>query len=102
MKTLYRGSTGTEVRELQELLNLAGAGLTVDGDFGTKTYNAVIIFQKANGLTADGIVGAKTWTKLQAYKKPATKETAIDIINQCVNEMMKSPNFQKLMEMIEQ
>jgi peptidoglycan hydrolase-like protein with peptidoglycan-binding domain len=41
-----------------------GAGLTVDGIFGTKTKNAVISFQTAQGLTADGICGAKTWAAL--------------------------------------
>ena len=37
---------------------------SVDGIFGSKTYAAVLAFQKANGLVADGIVGSLTWGKL--------------------------------------
>ena len=36
----------------------------VDGIFGSKTYAAVMAFQKANGLSADGIAGPLTWGKL--------------------------------------
>ena len=39
-------------------------GLDVDGDYGTKTKQAVAAFQSASGLKADGICGPKTWAKL--------------------------------------
>lgn len=35
-----------------------------DSIFGTKTKEAVVVFQKAKGLSVDGIVGPKTWEKL--------------------------------------
>ena len=35
-----------------------------DGEFGPKTKQAVMDFQKANGLEVDGTVGAKTMTAL--------------------------------------
>ncbi len=95
MSTLRKGSTGTAVRELQKLLNLTGAGLTVDGDFGTKTLNAVKAFQKENGLTVDGVVGAKTWAKLKALENPV-----IGIINDCVKDIQALPSFKKFMELI--
>ncbi len=62
---LRTGSRGDAVRKLQELLNAKGyiCG-SVDGIFGSKTYAAVLAFQKANGLGADGIVGPLTWGKL--------------------------------------
>ena len=62
---VYRGSRGDAVRKLQELLNKKGFDCgAVDGIFGSKTYAAVVTFQKANGLGADGIVGPLTWGKL--------------------------------------
>ena len=62
---VYRGSRGDAVRRLQELLNKKGFDCgAVDGIFGSKTYAAVMAFQKANGLSADGIVGPLTWGKL--------------------------------------
>ena len=63
--TLKNGSYGTQVKLLQTELNkIMSCGLTVDGDFGTKTQTCVINFQKQNSLTQDGIVGSKTCTKL--------------------------------------
>ena len=62
---VYRGSRGDVVRKLQELLNKKGFDCgAADGIFGSKTYAAVVAFQKANGLSADGIVGPLTWGKL--------------------------------------
>ena len=62
---VYRGSRSDAVRRLQELLNKKGFDCgAVDGIFGSKTYAAVVAFQKANGLSADGIVGPLTWGKL--------------------------------------
>lgn len=54
------------VKELQELLNGHGAGLTVDGAFGEKTEAATKAFQATAGLDPDGVVGAKTWAALLA------------------------------------
>lgn len=59
MSTLKRGSKGSEVRTLQELL-----GVQVDGIFGKRTQAAVKEFQQANNLLVDGIVGKKTWAAL--------------------------------------
>jgi peptidoglycan hydrolase-like protein with peptidoglycan-binding domain len=63
------GASGEAVLRLQRALNAAlNAGLTVDGDFGPKTTDAVKRYQSAQGLAADGIVGKNTWTALQAGK----------------------------------
>lgn len=59
--TLRRGASGVNVVKLQRAL-----GLTVDGDFGPRTENAVKAYQKKNGLGADGIVGPATWDKINA------------------------------------
>ena len=75
MELLKKGSKGDSVKLLQELLNKHGFNLTVDGDFGNKTEEAVKLFQKRLNLTVDGIVGSKTFEALQAKY-----EANIDII----------------------
>ena len=63
---LKRGSSGTEVRRMQE--NLQGLGYlsgTADGKFGPMTQEAVVAFQSAYGLTADGAAGEVTQTALR-------------------------------------
>jgi cell wall-associated NlpC family hydrolase len=64
LPTLRRGNQGEYVRMLQQALNQEGAGLEVDGKFGSKTEAAVKNFQQSNGLKADGICGPKTWEEL--------------------------------------
>lgn len=61
---LKNGSKGAEVKELQNKLNKLGYGLTVDGDFGTKTHNAVMHFQNYWGPSADGVVGSATQKRI--------------------------------------
>lgn len=56
MKQIKKGSTGKAVKIWQLIV-----GVSVDGDFGTKTEAATKTWQKSHGLTPDGIVGAKTW-----------------------------------------
>ncbi|HUE10815.1 MAG TPA: peptidoglycan-binding domain-containing protein [Steroidobacteraceae bacterium] len=51
---------------LQKLLNRGGAGLNPDADFGPKTHQAVVDFQRPRGLKPDGIVGVETWPRVSA------------------------------------
>lgn len=62
--TVKKGAKGNITKLIQQRLNSVGFNLNCDGDFGTKTYNAVKTFQKNRGLTQDGIVGKNTWTWL--------------------------------------
>lgn len=50
-------------RRLMELGYL-DASAAVDGDYGSVTRAAVVLFQEQNGLTADGLAGAETQKKL--------------------------------------
>lgn len=56
------GTKGDEVRRLQNSLAEKGYYYydKIDGDFGKKTYGAVLAFQKDNGLEIDGIAGHAT------------------------------------------
>jgi putative chitinase len=56
---LKNGSSGEDVKKLQEKL-----GLSADGVFGPGTEKKVKEWQSQNGLTPDGIVGAGTWAKM--------------------------------------
>ena len=65
------GSRGSEVSQLQELLNrrltlLPAQRLRVDGEFGPRTAEAVKLFQARYGLGIDGVVGTRTWTALNS------------------------------------
>lgn len=67
------GSRGDAVRNLQIALNsLMGAGLDVDGIYGSKTASAVRAFQKKYGLSADGIFGNNSRAKLKSVYHAAS------------------------------
>ena len=67
---LSYGSQGSDVTELQKLLNNHGYNLDEDGIFGDNTKNAVTDFQQKKGLTVDGIVGTNTWGTLNGTYTP--------------------------------
>jgi hypothetical protein len=84
MQPLQKNDQGKAVKELQSLLNQRGFALKVDGDFGTKTFNAVRAFQVQNldqhgqPLVVDGRVGALTWWSLTHAKPLLDIPAAID------------------------
>lgn len=65
--TLRRGTYGTGVKWLQDMLNHNGYTIAIDGEFGNNTYNAVINFQSCKGLEVDGLVGNATKSSLKKY-----------------------------------
>lgn len=68
MPLIKKGATGFAVVELQKRLNAASYNgkivLTVDGDFGNNTYNALRAYQKDRGLEVDGECGKNSWQSL--------------------------------------
>lgn len=62
---LSNGMSGTEVKELQQILVDMGFDLKVDGIFGLETEKIIKDFQSSQGLRADGIVGSETLLKLK-------------------------------------
>lgn len=111
----YRiGSRGSEVEELQRLLNQNGANLNVDGIFGRGTDTAVRNYQRSNGLSVDGIAGANTFASLRgtsgtgsapvqtaaqklsafdATKPQAYQSNYQDQINALLNQIQNRPKF---------
>lgn len=75
--SLKVGSTGTNVRNVQQKLKSLGFyNGSVDGDYGEGTEAAVKAFQKQYGLYADGKVGSQTLSALsnaRATAKPSYK-----------------------------
>lgn len=69
-RNLKKGMKGDDVRELQKLLNKAGDNIEVDGNFGSKTLEAVKVFQSRAGLKVDGIAGKNTIAALMAKDLP--------------------------------
>ena len=64
--TVKNGSTGSDVKTLQMMLNeVYGSILVVDSIFGNKTEGLVKQYQQDHGLVVDGIVRPATWTSLE-------------------------------------
>lgn len=60
---LQRGDTGTAVLFFQELMGMTNLGGGA-GQFGPRTEQAAVAYQRSRGLEADGVVGLATWTAL--------------------------------------
>ncbi len=73
--TIRKGSKGVDVKYAQERLRHHGAQVSIDGDFGARTYDAVRQFQASRNIKADGIVGPTTW----GYLEGASTSRAVDI-----------------------
>jgi hypothetical protein len=58
------GDTGEAVRTVQGLCIARGHQVTVDGDFGPATHEAVTAVQAAARIAQDGSVGPATWPAL--------------------------------------
>ena len=77
---LKNGSEGIAVKNLQSFLSWYGCKLTVDGDFGSATEEAVKLFQKSEGISSDGVYGKKSYAKASAYKdSTSVKKKCIDV-----------------------
>ena len=75
--SLKKGSSGSQVKELQNALKTLGYYTrSVDGSFGYYTEQAVKSFQKAYSLTVDGWAGSKTCTKINEVLNSKTNNTS--------------------------
>ena len=85
-----RGSSGTEVRNIQtRLINWGYLNSTADGIYGSKTEEAVKKFQRKNGLTPDGIAGPATLAKIGL---PTSSSSTTSSYNSNVNLLARVIN----------
>ena len=75
---LRLGSKGLAVKRLQEWLNLAGNGITIDGDFGPATASALNKYQTAKGITPSRspTLSAPAWSSLTQPMSSALDDSA--------------------------
>ncbi len=76
MKTVRKGDTGKEVRQVQTALQIG-----VDGIFGNLTDISVRKFQDHNDLNIDGIVGPLTWEALKIDEAKEEEPTPSNTTN---------------------
>lgn len=91
---LQNGSSGEDVRKLQNAL--VGAGYSVgstgsDGVFGANTAAAVRKYQQDNGLSVDGIAGDKTLGKLYGTAQPVANNAGNSLAG---TEQKVQPKFE--------
>ena len=97
---LKKGATGDAVKAIQKrLIELGYLSGTADGDFGLKTQDALMAFQKANGLQADGVAGTKT---LAALNRPGAvdakgKAAATSIPTKIPTVMSATPSASRVL-----
>lgn len=83
---LSMGAKGDEVILAQDLLRQHGYMLDLDGDFGPRTRDIVMLFQKDNGLTVTGIITPDTWNLLEVFNhepqftEPGKEETKLGAV----------------------
>lgn len=68
-RLLKKGTSGTDVKNLQQILKHLSFEVNVNGVFDNQTYIAVKSFQKQNHLSVDGIVGTGTARAINARLK---------------------------------
>lgn len=73
-RTLHKGMSGNDVRQLQADLSALGYATAVDGQFGPSTKQSVVSYESAHGMSANGVV---TPSEGQAIDSQATALDAV-------------------------
>ena len=61
---LQEGNQGAAVKSAQQKLQALVPALNADGEYGSRTREAVRAYQTVEGLNADGVIGPATWASL--------------------------------------
>ena len=98
---LKQGSTGQEVKELQQALSKLGYRVTVTGEFDTATHYGVVRFQRKHRLTIDGIVGPQTLSKIRAHqKRPSVTTEAREFPGTIIKRGSRGPDVRWIQQHI--
>lgn len=90
-----RGSTGTEVKNIQtRLIKWGYLSGTADGIYGKKTEAAVKSFQKKNGLTADGIAGPETLKKIGLPTGTSSHTSDVNLLARVVSGEARGESYE--------
>ncbi|WP_291328091.1 peptidoglycan-binding protein [Desulfovibrio sp. UCD-KL4C] len=85
MAVYRKGSTGDAVRSIQQALKDARyMSEEPDGILGSRTENAIKIFQSQTGLSVDGLVGPATWQRLFSVFEPVRGDFSGDLNTRCL------------------
>lgn len=83
------GDQGDEVAQIQKALAGLGYEVSIDGDFGSATKEAVIAFQKSKGLEPDGLVGDATYRALLGRDMPEVSRGSTAVVRRVVQTSMQ-------------
>ena len=75
---LRTGMCGWRTLALQKALNQNGADITEDAEFGSKTRNAVLDYQREHGLAETGIADAAMLKRLNLIELPQEEQQNAD------------------------
>jgi peptidoglycan L-alanyl-D-glutamate endopeptidase CwlK len=88
MRTLQEGSSGPDVKKLQEAIKARGFSPgAIDGDFGPATGAALIAFQRSEGLLGDGIAGPRTQAALGLVEDDSLPSAILEVTVRVVSQM---------------
>jgi peptidoglycan hydrolase-like protein with peptidoglycan-binding domain len=98
---LKLGSFGSDVSELQTLLNKNGFDLTVNGIYDSHTAQAVSDYKLKNKIDVNGTVGKSTWAALRGEPissgtttpTTTTKYSWQDQLNDTINKILNREEF---------
>ena len=93
---LDQGARGIGVRRVQEWCSFDGAQTKIDGDFGSGTHDALVVFQNQNGIPATGNFDLRTWSALTAPLHRALAPVAAE--GKSLHEMVLAVAAQHLAE----
>ncbi len=88
------GSSGEEVIQIQKRLSVWGYYKgDIDGVYGSKTVEAVKLFQKNNGITVDGVAGPATLSKMGISSGSSADDANLYLLAKIINGEARGESY---------